>query len=103
MLMPLFFFGTGGVIVVLLVYISVIYVPVYGTVATLYSIKSLLGLIVLTNFIPLVIFGAYCFRKGCMDLFAEWNGKYLGMVGLWVIFSFWAFILWLFVREKKAT
>jgi hypothetical protein len=107
MLMPLLFIGAGPVfsifpVIVFLVYISVIYVPVYGAVVMFYSIKSFLGLIVLANFIPLAIFVVYCFRKGYMNLFAEWTDGYMGLLELSPIFSFWAFVLWLFVREKSA-
>ncbi len=107
MLMPLLFIGAGPVfsafpVIVFLAYLAVIYVPVYGAVVMFYSIKSFVGLIVLANFIPLAVFVVYCFRKGYMNLFAEWNDGYMGLLELCVIFSFWAFVLWLFVREKSA-
>ncbi len=100
-LIVLIVIGVNPMVPVLFIQILFPYVPVYGSVAILYSIRSLLGLVILINFIPLAIFGVYCFRKGCMDLFAEWNDKYLGMIILCLMFSIWAFVLWLFVREKR--
>lgn len=107
MLIPLLFIGPGPVfsvapLIVFFAYISLIYVPVYGTVVMFYSIKSLLSLILLANFIPLAMFGIFCFRNGYMNLFSEWNDKYKGMLELCPVFSFWAFVLWLFVRERRS-
>lgn len=47
------------------------YILMYGSFAILFQIRSLPGLILLTNFLPLVFFGANCFRNGCLHLFKD--------------------------------
>lgn len=86
----------------LLVFLLVGWVPIYAIVAFLYSIRSLVALITLTNSLPLAIYGYNCLKNGCLHHFDGWDGEYLSMVLLCFIFSFWAFVLWLFIRERRS-
>jgi hypothetical protein len=77
------------------------YILMYGSFAILFQIRSLPGLILLTNFLPLVFFGANCFRNGCLHLFKDGGSGLHPMYFFCTVLSFWAIILWLFVRDKK--
>lgn len=73
------------------------YVLMYGSFAILFQIRGLPSLILLTNFMPLVIFGLNCFKNGC-----DSEGL-MAMALPFTLLSFWAIVIWLFVRDKKQT
>ena len=73
------------------------YVLMYGSFAILFQIRRLPSLILLTNVIPLVIFGFNCFNNGCG------SRGLMDMSLSFTVLSFWATAIWLFVRDKKQT
>ncbi len=64
------------------------YVLMYGAFATLFQKRLLPSLILLINFVLLAIFGANCFRNGCLHLFKE------GGSGLFPMYFFVLYFLY---------